>query len=66
VKEFLAAGAPVEIRVALTPDATAPSGYAWSSGAGPPIELSSGTPCEATILVSTQRPIDLVLPARSA
>ena len=66
VKEFLADGAPVEVRVQLARDASSPSGYAWSSGSGPPIELASGTPCLATIILSTQRPIDLFLPTRSS
>jgi HlyD family secretion protein len=65
VDEFLVAGAPVEVRVELVRDSTSPSGYAWSSGGGPAIELATGTPCLASVVLGTQRPIDQVLPTHS-
>ena len=55
-------GAPLAIRVALEQDPNTPSGYVWSSGAGPDLRLTTGTPCRAAITVDTQRPISLVLP----
>jgi hypothetical protein len=62
VREFLAAGPPIEVRIDLEPDATTPSGYRWSSSVGPPTPVNSGTLCEATITLSEQHPIDLVVP----
>jgi hypothetical protein len=62
VREFLASGPPIEVRIDLEPDATTPSGYRWSSSLGPPNPVNSGTLCEATITLSEQHPIDLVIP----
>jgi multidrug resistance efflux pump len=64
VQEFLAGGTPIEIRIALVPDATTPSGYRWSSSNGSPVVINSGTLCLATVTLDEQRPINLVLPIR--
>jgi HlyD family secretion protein len=64
VREFLTAGTPLEVRIDLTPDPTTPSGYRWSSSAGPPLAIDSGSLCQATITLSEQRPINLVFPIR--
>lgn len=64
VSEFLADGTPIEIRVDLEPDPLVSSGYRWSSPAGPPLAIDSGTLCVTTITLSEQRPINLVLPLR--
>jgi hypothetical protein len=64
VREFLADGTPIEIRVDLEPDPSVSSGYRWSSSAGPPIAIDSGTLCMTTITLSEQQPINFVLPLR--
>jgi multidrug resistance efflux pump len=64
VREFLSAGTPLEVRIDLTPDPAMPSGYRWSSSSGPPFVIDSGTLCQATITLSEQRPVNLVLPIR--
>lgn len=38
------------------------SGYAWSTGEGPPVELDSGTLVSASIIVKQQKPITSVIP----
>ena len=62
VNRFSEHGAPYAARVRLRRDPQSPSGYAWSAGTGPPIQLSSGTTASAAITVRTQAPITLVLP----
>lgn len=61
VAEFSKKGAPFEARLDLAVAHT-PSGYAWSSGQGPDIDLTSGTTVEASIAVREQAPIALILP----
>jgi HlyD family secretion protein len=56
-------GPCLEIIVDLTPDDNTPSGYRWSSAQGWPHALNSGTPCQASVTVSEQRPVSLVVPA---
>jgi HlyD family secretion protein len=64
VETFLTetAGAPVAVRAALRVDKATPTGYRWSSGKGPEIELTSGTRCDAEVTTRSQRPIALLLP----
>lgn len=56
-------GAPFEIQVELITDKKTPSGYKWSSGDGPEVEVHSGTLCDADISVRYVRLITLVFPA---
>ena len=63
VKTLSAVGAPIEVRVTLLADANSTSGYAWSSEAGPPIQVDSGTLCDAWITLDQRRPISLVFPS---
>lgn len=59
----LTTGPPkLQILVELTADPATPSGYKWSSGAGPPLQLFSGTPCQGRIIVAEHRPIHFVIP----
>ena len=62
VARFSAQGAPYAARVALLPDKSNSSGYAWSAGRGPPVLLTSGTTAAAEVTVRRQAPITLVLP----
>jgi multidrug efflux pump subunit AcrA (membrane-fusion protein) len=60
----LTAGTPkLQIIVELIADPETISGYQWSSTAGPPLELFSGTPCQGRIIIAEQRPIHLVFPS---
>jgi HlyD family secretion protein len=54
--------APLQIVAALKSSATNPSRYEWSTRNGPPFSLQSGTSCSASITLSEQRPIELVIP----
>jgi HlyD family secretion protein len=47
---------------ALKSSASNPSRYEWSTRDGPPFTLQSGTSCSASITLSEQRPIELVIP----
>lgn len=55
-------GTPFEVRVTLEPNDKAASGYRWTSGRGPDLQLMSGTLASALVTERTQRPIELVLP----
>lgn len=58
-----AGGAPIAVRAEILTDPGTPSGYRWSSGKGPELELTSGTRCAGAVITRTQRPIALVFPA---
>jgi len=63
VERFTESGAPIAIRVALVKSSKNFSGYAWTSSAGPRIQITAGTLVSAMITVKNQRPIALILPA---
>jgi multidrug efflux pump subunit AcrA (membrane-fusion protein) len=55
--DFLTGGEPVlEIAVELERDPSTPSGYKWSSGSGPPFEISTATLGTAAIVVDEGSP----------
>jgi HlyD family secretion protein len=56
-------GAPLMVKVRLIPDPRSLSGFAWSSGSGPPDKLSTGTPAQVAITVQERPPITLLVPA---
>ncbi|MBF0408917.1 MAG: NHLP bacteriocin system secretion protein [Candidatus Riflebacteria bacterium] len=62
VQTLMAGGAPIGIRAELQRDPTSPSGYRWSTGKGPDLLLTSGTLCDASIVVREQSPLSLLLP----
>lgn len=62
VQRFSVHGAPIVAEVALERDPAAPSGYRWSSGAGPAVVLTSGTLAEARVTVRSVAPITLIAP----
>jgi HlyD family secretion protein len=62
VRELMGNSPPIGIRAALLPADTF-SGYRWSSPEGPPVAVKSGTLCSAEVVVATQRPLALVIPA---
>lgn len=55
--------APLEITVDLITDENTVSGFKWSSQAGPPLKINSGTLCMGAVTISEQRPIQMVIPA---
>jgi multidrug efflux pump subunit AcrA (membrane-fusion protein) len=60
----LTTGPPkLQILVELSADPKTTSGYRWSTSAGPPLQLFSGTPCQGRIIIAEHRPIHLVFPA---
>jgi HlyD family secretion protein len=61
-QSITAAGPVTEVRLDLAPAET-PSGFKWSSRAGPPLKVSSGTLCSAQIVTAHDKPIALVAPA---
>lgn len=63
VRRLANGGAPIAVRVSLSPAPGAPGRYLWSSSAGPATELRSGTLCAASIVIDERRPIALAIPA---
>jgi HlyD family secretion protein len=61
VESLLGGGSPYQAIVKL-PQRPSPSGYTWTSGEGPRIDLTSGTPVKAYITVQSDPPIILLLP----
>lgn len=57
------AGSPFAVRVALHRDPSTFSGYAWTSGDGPDMRLSPGTPLSSRITVERETLLTLALPA---
>ncbi|GGK15118.1 hypothetical protein GCM10010124_04630 [Pilimelia terevasa] len=53
-------GPPVLLVTLALESAGAPDRFSWTSGAGPPFTIGSGTLAEATITVASARPIDAV------
>lgn len=67
VQQLAGMGAPFLVRVELVRDSVTVSGFRWSSSAGPPRRVESGTTVSVEVVVEEQRPIGLVIPVlRSA
>ncbi len=62
VKTLSANGAPLMVVIALEPDRTTTSGYAWSSSRGPNLQLSGGTIADAEIEVQQRRLLGVIIP----
>ena len=62
VSELSGGGAPYEVHAELSVDPFTESGYRWTSSAGPPTRIESGTTALATVTVAEQRPISKVIP----
>lgn len=61
---FKEIGTPLQAEVALD-RVRAPGGgyaYSWTSREAPPVKVSAGTLCTASVTVEEQRPIELVIP----
>ncbi|MGB0403025.1 MAG: NHLP bacteriocin system secretion protein [Salibacteraceae bacterium] len=61
VESFFDGLPPIAVRISLKTDNNI-SGYKWTSGEGPDVEIKSGTLCNSKIIVKNKRPISLVLP----
>lgn len=61
-QDLLSGGPVLQVIVQLQPDGKTASGFKWSSPKGPPFELTHGTLASAQVIVSRQRPFNLVLP----
>ena len=55
-------GAPYEVHADLVPDSRTASQYRWSSPAGPPTQIHSGTLARAQVTVTRVRPVEMVVP----
>ncbi|MDA9820739.1 NHLP bacteriocin system secretion protein, partial [Salibacteraceae bacterium] len=53
---------PIAVRVRLEKSKETPSGFNWTSGDGPKLEVKSGTLCNSQIIVHNKRPISLIFP----
>lgn len=53
---------PIQILASLKPASANRSGFQWSTRSGPPFAIQSGTLCTASITLSEQRPIAMVIP----
>ncbi len=62
VKEILAAGPPLAVKIRLEKAPDTPTGFAWTSSVGPAIRLTPGTMAAATVVVRRVRPISLLVP----
>lgn len=51
VDYFLASGPVLEVTVELEQDPSTPSGYSWSIGQGPDVEIDAGSLSEVTVLL---------------
>jgi hypothetical protein len=66
VGQLTAAGPCLQVVVELRPDHETVSGYHWSSSRGGEVQLYSGSPCEARVIVRQQRPLQLIFPTLGA
>ncbi len=62
VQQLSGAQAPIQIVASLKPAGDNVSRYEWSTRRGPPFLIQSGTSCSASITLSEQHPIVLVIP----
>ncbi len=62
VQRFEMHGAPYAARVNLIKSMETPSGYRWTSGRGPNLQVSTGTTVVAEVTVREVSPISLVMP----
>ncbi len=64
IVEFLLAKGPAKTQITISPnlDPETPSGYEWTSGEGPPFEISSGTICKIRVIIDEQPPISYLIP----
>jgi HlyD family secretion protein len=52
----------IEVFVKLAPNTTNPSGYTWTSGRGPDVQITAGTLADVWVTVEQRVPVSYVLP----
>jgi len=62
IQHFTAAGSVYELKVRPLADESTPSGFKWTTRAGPPLKIGSGTMLRIQIPVDEKRPLALVIP----
>jgi HlyD family secretion protein len=62
VTKLMEEGPPIQVNIALSRDASTPTGYRWTSSRGPSLRISSGTLAGGDVVVQEDRPIALVIP----
>jgi len=62
-RAMLGTGNPYVLEAHFLPDTTTSSGYRWTSGRGPDLQVTSGMLATAQIDVERHPPITLVIPA---
>lgn len=60
-EEIVAGGPVIEVKIELTPDPQAPSGWRWSLPPGPKKPLVSGAPSRGTVILAQVRPYEAFL-----
>lgn len=63
VQQLSQENAPFEVVVEPNRDPRTPSGYEWSSSAGPDAEINVGTLCVGDVVTDRKTPLSLILPA---
>jgi HlyD family secretion protein len=61
-QQLLGGSAKIEVWAQLVPDRSTPSGYGWSSSAGPPFKIDSGTQIAVSVVVERRPPISFIIP----
>jgi HlyD family secretion protein len=62
VKKLTETGPKYKVIIDLEPSPQTISGYKWTSSAGPPVRINSGTLCSGTLILMKRSPISFVLP----
>ncbi len=63
VQQVTGTGAPFAVRIALHRDPETPSSYVWTSGEGPELRMTPGTPVSSRITVERETLLSLAMPA---
>ncbi|MBK2357787.1 NHLP bacteriocin system secretion protein [Francisella hispaniensis] len=53
---------PIGVEITLYRDKKTKSGYKWTNGAGPDMEISDGTLVSANVIIKKQAPVELLIP----
>lgn len=61
-RQLLGESAKIEVWAQLVADTSTPSGYGWSSSAGPPFKIDSGTQIAVSVVVERRAPISYIIP----
>jgi HlyD family secretion protein len=61
-EQMFASGPPILVEVELDKDPKTPSGFAWTSGEGPPYGITHGTLSAVSVVVRREAPANLVIP----